>query len=152
MSPSNFVLVMVMCSETISVFCSKIECGSHIVGCFDSSNFQNRFRFTGECSHPDAFIKSCQQPGNQFLITNQKFNISYKKCDGMEGTFDGLVEYSCLGDWFVDKNHFFAVANTKESRKDEKYRYSNCCLLETSRKIKSRHYFSRVAGANDSVG
>lgn len=33
-----------------------------------------------------------------------------------------MVEYSCLGDWFVDKNHFFAVANTKESRKDEKYR------------------------------
>ncbi len=34
-----------------------------------------------------------------------------------------VVEYSCLGDWFVGKNHFFAVANTKESRKDEKYRY-----------------------------
>lgn len=31
-------------------------------------------------------------------------------------------EYSCLGDWFVGKNHFFAAANTKESRKDEKYR------------------------------
>ena len=40
----------------------------------------------------------------------------------MENTFDGIVEYSCLGDWFVGKNHFFAVANTKESRKDEKYR------------------------------
>lgn len=37
-----------------------------------------------------------------------------------------VVEYSCLGDWFVDKNHFFAVANTKESRKDEKYR----CFLK----------------------
>jgi len=32
------------------------------------------------------------------------------------------VEYSCLGDWFIGKNHFFAVVNTKESRKDEKYR------------------------------
>jgi hypothetical protein len=31
-----------------------------------------------------------------------------------------VVEYSCLGDWFVGKDHFFAVANTKESRKDEK--------------------------------
>ena len=30
------------------------------------------------------------------------------------------------GHWFVDKNHFFAVANTKESRKDEKYR----CFLK----------------------
>lgn len=37
-----------------------------------------------------------------------------------------VVEYSCLGDWFVGKNHYFAVANTKESRKDEKYR----CFLK----------------------
>lgn len=37
-----------------------------------------------------------------------------------------VVEYTCLGDWFVDKNHFFAVANTKESRKEEKYR----CFLK----------------------
>ena len=37
-----------------------------------------------------------------------------------------MVEYSCLGDWFVGKDHFFAVANTKESRKDEKYR----CFLK----------------------
>lgn len=36
------------------------------------------------------------------------------------------MEYSCLGDWFVGKDHFFAVANTKESRKDEKYR----CFLK----------------------
>lgn len=37
-----------------------------------------------------------------------------------------MVEYSCLGDWYVGKNHYFAVANTKESRKDEKYR----CFLK----------------------
>lgn len=36
------------------------------------------------------------------------------------------VEFSCLGDWFVGKNHYFAVANTKESRKDEKFR----CFLK----------------------
>ena len=36
------------------------------------------------------------------------------------------AEYSCLGDWFVGKNHYFAVANTKESRKDEKFR----CFLK----------------------
>ena len=28
-----------------------------------------------------------------------------------------------MGDWFVGKDHFFAVANTKESRKDEKGRW-----------------------------
>ncbi|KAG8280519.1 hypothetical protein J6590_080712 [Homalodisca vitripennis] len=89
-------------------------------------HLHNRFRFTGECNHPEAQIRSCQQAGSQFLISNQKFNITYKACSGMTGTFDGVVEYSCLGDWFVDKNHFFAVANTKESRKDEKYR----CFLK----------------------
>lgn len=50
---------------------------------------QNRFRFTGECNHPDAQIKSCQTAGTQFLITNQKFNITYKQCPGMKNTFDG---------------------------------------------------------------
>ncbi|KAH0953590.1 hypothetical protein HN011_012544 [Eciton burchellii] len=102
-----------------------VNCRSSLEGVWQFA-YQNRFRFTGECNHPDAQIKSCQTAGTQFLITNQKFNITYKKCSGMKGTFDGLVEYSCLGDWFVDKNHFFAVANTKESRKDEKYR----CFLK----------------------
>lgn len=102
-----------------------VNCRSSLEGVWKFA-YQNRFRFTGECQHPDAFIRSCQQPGNQFLITNQKFNITYKKCEGMDGTFEGLVEYSCLGDWFVEKNHFFAVANTKESRKDEKFR----CFLK----------------------
>lgn len=41
---------------------------------------------------------------------------------GLNSFFSPAVEYSCLGDWFVGKNHFFAVVNTKESRVDEKYR------------------------------
>ncbi|KAK7861906.1 hypothetical protein R5R35_010939 [Gryllus longicercus] len=102
-----------------------VNCRSSLEGVWQFA-YQNRFRFTGECNHPDAQIRSCQTAGTQFLITNQKFNITYKKCTGMTETFDGVVEYSCLGDWFVDKNHFFAVANTKESRKDEKYR----CFLK----------------------
>ncbi|XP_043686999.1 uncharacterized protein LOC122638214 [Vespula pensylvanica] len=102
-----------------------VNCRSSLEGVWQFA-YQNRFRFTGECNHPDAQIRSCQTAGTQFLITNQKFNITYKQCQGMKGTFDGLVEYSCLGDWFVEKNHFFAVANTKESRKDEKYR----CFLK----------------------
>ena len=109
--------------------------------------YQNRFRFTGECNHPGNVIQSCQTPGSQFLITNQKFAITYKKCEGMSESLDGskfsqsilcmvqiykflgsftAAEYSCLGDWFIGKNHFFAVANTKESRKDEKFR----CFLK----------------------
>ncbi|XP_034938208.1 uncharacterized protein udt [Chelonus insularis] len=98
-----------------------VNCRSALEGVWQFA-YQNRFRFTGECNNPDAQIRSCQDPGSQFLITNQKFNITYKKCDNMKGTFDGVVEYSCLGDWFKGKDHFFAVANTKESRKDEKYR------------------------------
>ncbi|XP_058799336.1 uncharacterized protein LOC131668883 [Phymastichus coffea] len=102
-----------------------VNCRSSLEGVWQFA-YQNRFRFTGECNNPDAQIRSCQTAGSQFFITNQKFNITYKQCSGMKGTFDGVVEYSCLGDWFVDKNHFFAVANTKESRKDEKYR----CFLK----------------------
>lgn len=102
-----------------------INCRSSLEGVWQFT-YQNRFRFTGECNQPDARIQSCQTAGTQFLITNQKFNISYQKCEGMEGTFTGIVEYSCLGDWFIGKNHYFAVANTKESRKDEKYR----CFLK----------------------
>ncbi|CAL8093357.1 unnamed protein product [Orchesella dallaii] len=98
-----------------------VNCRSSLEGVWQFA-YQNRFRFTGECNHPEAVLQSCQTPGTQFLITNQKFNITYKACEGMTGTFDGTVEYSCLGDWFVGKNHFFAVVNTKESRKDEKYR------------------------------
>lgn len=102
-----------------------INCRSSLEGVWQF-RYQNRFRFTGECNHPDAQIRSCQTAGTQFLITNEKFNITYRQCKGMSGTFDGVVEYSCLGDWFVGKNHYFAVANTKESRKDEKYR----CFLK----------------------
>ncbi|XP_014295201.2 uncharacterized protein LOC103579022 [Microplitis demolitor] len=98
-----------------------VNCRSSLEGVWKFA-YQNRFRFTGECYHEDAQIRSCQTAGTQFLITNQKFNITYKKCENMNGTFDGVVEYSCLGNWFVGKNHFFAVVNTKESREDEKYR------------------------------
>lgn len=102
-----------------------VNCRSSLEGVWQFA-YQNRFRFTGECNNPDAVIQSCQTAGTQFLIQNQKFNITYKECKGMSGTFNGLVEYSCLGDWLVGKNHYFAVANTKESRKDEKYR----CFLK----------------------
>jgi hypothetical protein len=102
-----------------------VNCRSSLEGVWNFA-YQNRFKFTGECNNPDAQIRSCQTAGSQFLISNQKFNITYKKCQGMTGTFDGVVEYSCLGAWFVGKNHYFAVANTKESRDDEKFR----CLLK----------------------
>lgn len=39
----------------------------------------------------------------------------------MTGTFNGVIEYSCLDGWFVGKNHYFAESNTEGSRKDEKH-------------------------------
>ncbi|KZS06128.1 uncharacterized protein LOC116916250 isoform X1 [Daphnia magna] len=114
--------------QLISLFAENfvpVNCRSGLEGVWQFA-YQNRFRFTGECSHPGNVIQSCQTPGSQFLITNQKFTISYRKCDGMSESLDGTVEFSCLGDWFVGKNHYFAVANTKESRKDEKFR----CFLK----------------------
>lgn len=65
-----------------------VNCRSSLEGVWQFA-YQNRFRFTGECNHPDAYIRSCQMAGTQFLITNQKFNITYKRCDGLAGTFDG---------------------------------------------------------------
>jgi len=115
-------------SQVITLFAENytpINCRSSLEGVFHF-DYQNRFSFTGECRHPDQQIHSCQNVGSQFLIANQKFNITYRKCEGMSWTFDGVVEFACLGDWFVGKDHFFAVANTKESRKDEKYR----CMLK----------------------
>ena len=64
------------------------NCRSSLEGVWHFA-YQNRYRFTGECNHPDARISSCQAPGTQFLIENQKFNISYRNCIGMQGTFDG---------------------------------------------------------------
>lgn len=38
---------------------------------------------------------------------------------------DAQLQYTCLGDWYIGKNHYFAVMNSRESRVEEKYR----CLL-----------------------
>ena len=100
---------------------TPINCRSSIEGVFKFT-YQYRFVATGICEHPEQVIHSCQNIGSQFLISNQKFNVTYKKCDGMEWTKDAVVEFSCLGDWVVGKNQYFAVANTKESRTDEKFR------------------------------
>lgn len=83
-------------NNLVIVYLFQVNCRSSLEGVWQFA-YQNRFRFTGECDAPDAQIRSCQTAGTQFLITNQKFNITYKSCLGMSGTFDGIVEYSCLG-------------------------------------------------------
>lgn len=101
------------------------NCRSGLEGVWNFA-YQRRDMFTGECSNPEANITACQAPGTQFSIENQQFIINYKKCDGMEKSFDADVYYTCLGDWFEGKNHYFAAVNAKESRKEEKFR----CFLK----------------------
>ena len=48
--------------------------------------------------------------------------MNYRKCANMRDTEDAEVQYKCLGDWYVGKNHYFAVVNSRESRMEEKYR------------------------------
>lgn len=97
------------------------NCRSSIEGVW-TFGYQRQDSFTGECRHPEANITACQNPGSQFFIINQQFYMNYRKCDGMTGTFDNVVQFACLGDWFIGKNHYFAVWNVRESRPQEKYR------------------------------
>ena len=84
-----------------------VNCLSGLEGVWQFA-YQNRFRFTGECNHPGNVIQSCQTPGSQFLITNQKFAITYKKCEGMSESLDGskFSQPSCIVhisqvSWFI---------------------------------------------------
>lgn len=97
------------------------NCRSSLEGVWKFA-YQNRFLFTGECKHPEANITACQKPGTQFYIENQQFDMFYRHCEGVAETQDAAVQYKCLGDWYIGKNHYFAVLNARESREDEKYR------------------------------
>jgi len=70
---------------------------------------KNNFAST-ECQRSQSKIEACQQPGTQFYNLNQQFTISSTNCELSE------MQFKCLGDWYVGKNHFFAVVNTRESR------------------------------------
>ena len=58
-----------------------------------------RYTSTGICTHPEQQIHSCQNIGSQFLISNQKFNVTFKHCEGMEWTKDkvGKIFFSKKG-------------------------------------------------------
>lgn len=84
--------------------------------------YLNQQKFTGECSNSGSKITACQMPGSQFLNINQRFLVEYKACNGMRETQDAIVHYKCLGDWYVGKNHYFAVKNDRETRVEEAYR------------------------------
>ncbi|CAL4068865.1 unnamed protein product, partial [Meganyctiphanes norvegica] len=100
---------------------TPINCRHSLYGRYHFA-WQNTLSFRGECNHPEALLRSCQEPGNQFGIANQQFFMHYHKCPGIRSSFDAKQEFSCLGSWQVGNNQYFAVANTKESRPDEKYK------------------------------
>lgn len=105
--------------------------------------YQNQYKFTGECSNVESRITACQKPGSQFFNINQQFLVEYRSCPGMRDTQDALVEYKCLGDWYIGKNHYFAVKNTRETRSEEAYR----CFL-TNRDDDSYLSVSNTAECN----
>lgn len=110
--------------ESITMFStnpSGKNCRSSLEGRWRFS-YQNQQKFTGECSNPDSKIIACQKPGTQFFNVNQQFIVEYRACPGMRETQDATVEYKCLGDWYVGKNHYFAVKNNRETRVEEAYR------------------------------
>ena len=102
--------------ELTTMFATNTQgknCRSSIEGVWKFA-YQNRFKFTGECLHHEANITACQKPGTQFFTVNQQFTMNYRKCEGVKDTEDAEVQYKCLGDWYIGKNHFFAVVNTRE--------------------------------------
>ncbi|XP_076318549.1 protein undicht isoform X2 [Tachypleus tridentatus] len=115
LDPENELITMFSTNPTPK------NCRSSLEGVWKFA-YQNRYKFTGECKHSEANITACQMPGTQFFIVNQQFTMNYRKCEGMDETQDAEVQYKCLGDWYIGKNHFFAVVNARESRIDEKYR------------------------------
>lgn len=84
--------------------------------------YQTQHNYIGECNNPDSKITACQKPGTQFFNVNQQFIVEYRACSSMRETQDALIEYKCLGDWYVGKNHYFAVKNNRETRVEEAYR------------------------------
>ncbi|KAF8792934.1 hypothetical protein HNY73_004472 [Argiope bruennichi] len=97
------------------------NCRSSLEGVWKFA-YQNQFLFTGECKHPEANITACQTPGSQFYIQNQQYLMNYRHCEGVVETQDAEVQYKCLGDWYIGKNHYWAVLNARESRIEEAYR------------------------------
>lgn len=111
--------------EYITLFAtnpSGKNCRSSLEGVWNFHYMNKLKAYAGECINPEANITACQKPGTQFFNINQQFIINYRKCPNSPDTEDAEVQYKCLGDWYVGKNHYFAVLNSRESRIEEKYR------------------------------
>ncbi|CAG9831489.1 unnamed protein product [Diabrotica balteata] len=98
-----------------------VNCKTSLQGSWDFA-YERPGQFSGRCSNPKSRIHSCLVPDKLSLSNNQKFTMAYQKCEGKDATFQGMVEYGCFGDWYRGDKHYFAVYNTKESRKAEAYK------------------------------
>lgn len=110
--------------ESVTMFAtnpSGKNCRSSLEGRWRFA-YKNQQQFSGECANSDSKITACQKPGTQFFNVNQQFLVEYRACAGMHDTQDASVEYKCLGDWYIGKNHYFAVKNNRETRVEEAYR------------------------------
>ncbi|XP_055340728.1 uncharacterized protein LOC129589859 [Paramacrobiotus metropolitanus] len=116
-----------------SVNPTPVSCRSSIEGVW---KFQYHLeQFSGHhCKHPKNNLTSCPDPGNRYSTEN-RFYISYGACSelswrkedpGIVPFRDSSMTFTCLGDWYVGKDHYFAAANLGENRPEEKYR----CFIE----------------------
>lgn len=112
---------------------AMMNCRPSLEGVFTFGYFIEKY-FVGECRKPGNNITSCPDPGNRFSIDNRMY-ISYRACPGLQWkredpglqfVRDTFLSYQCMGDWWLGKNHFWAVSNMGESRPEEKYR----CFLQ----------------------
>lgn len=69
---------------------------------------------------PSSTARAWNGPRTRSEMLNVSFG--FLRLTGLNSIILQVVEFSCLGDWVVGKNQYFAVANTKESRIDEKFR------------------------------
>ncbi|RXG69943.1 hypothetical protein Avbf_10353 [Armadillidium vulgare] len=104
---------------------SPINCRHSIHGNFRFA-YQIQDSFTGECLNHRSRLHSCETPGSQFFISNQKFLLEFKKCEGMKNSYDASGEYMCLGEWREGLQHYFVATNLRESRKEERFK----CFLK----------------------
>lgn len=66
----------------------------------------------GECNHPAARVKACQEPGSQFLEEAQHFSLHYKSCPGITDSYDASkarIIWDCkIPDLITEWNYYIS--------------------------------------------
>uniref|UniRef100_A0A6P7GT13 Uncharacterized protein LOC114341859 n=1 Tax=Diabrotica virgifera virgifera TaxID=50390 RepID=A0A6P7GT13_DIAVI len=90
-----------------------VNCKTSLQGSWDFA-YERPEQFSGRCSNPKSRIHSCLVPDKLSLSNNQKFTMTYQKCEGLDATFQGIkqnpIEAGCKlpsfigGDWIDSVN------------------------------------------------